>query len=109
MSMIPEWKYKLNDHVLFVDTMGWCIDGGTIKKICADKYPYYIVLTNRGAEINLGEHELFTKKKDAVREIIRLLKCDIVQSERRTEKLKGILSEYESANFQMRYMGEVLE
>jgi len=109
MSIIPEWKYKPNDDVFFVDELGWCIDAGTVKKIDGDKYPYYLVLTNRGAEITLSEHSLFLTKKEAVREIIRLLKCTIVASERRTEKLKGILSEYESANFQMRYMGEVLE
>lgn len=109
MIYIPTWKYSPNYPVFIVDDLGWVIVPATIKDICC-KYPtYYLVKTYRGAEITLGENRIFSTKKEAVLEIISRLKNSIAESEARIAKLKGILSEYESANFQMRYMGEVLE
>lgn len=109
MSYIPTLKYSPNDPVFIVDNLGWVIEPATIKDICC-KYPgYYLVKTDRGAEITLGENQIFSTKKEAVLEILTRLKNSIAASEARTAKLKGILSEYESANFQMRYMGEVIE
>lgn len=109
MIFIPALKYSPNYHVFIVDDLGWVIEPAIIKDICC-KYPaYYLVKTYRGEEITLAENHIFTTKKAAVLEILTRLKNSIAASEARTAKLKGILSEYESADFQMRYMGEVIE
>ena len=102
-------KYFPLDPVFIVDNVGWVIEPATIKEV-DNRFPgYYLVATDRGAEIKLGEDQIFSTKKEAVKEILTRLKNSIAASEARTAKLKGILSEYESANFQMRYMGELLE
>ena len=63
-------KYFPLDPVFIVDNVGLVIEPATIKEI-DNRFPgYYLVATDRGAEIKLGEDQIFSTKKEAVKEIL---------------------------------------
>ena len=119
MNEEQELKYKFNenDNAYFVSRDTWTIISATIteRKKLFDLHnprhyvPGYRIRLLNGSTTEVFEEWLFSSKRDAVGEIIRLLKGRIGEHRKAANHLQGILDNFQSANFQMRYMGEVIE
>ena len=106
----PKHKFNENDYAYFVNRDLWFVDCVLIcQKLMSSREPAYAVKLGNGTLTELSEKWLFSSKRDAVGEIIRLLKGRIGEHRQAANHLQGILDNFQSANFQMRYMGEVIE
>lgn len=106
----PKHKFNENDYAYFVNRDLWFVDCVLIcQKLMSSREPAYAVKLGNGTLTELSEKWLFSSKRDAVGEIIRLLKGRIGEHRKAANHLQGILDNFQSANFQMRYMGEVIE
>ena len=110
MNEEMKFKYDKNDKVLFVNRDHWIIDCVTVvERAETQMFPAYYVRLESGHITMLPEEWLFADKKDAVATIIRCLKERKEMYQEVVNNLQGKIDDFQSANFQMRYMGETLK
>ena len=104
------FKYNKGDSLLFVNRDLWAIDSVTVFERAETKmFPAYYVKLESGHITELPEKWLFASKKEAVEKIIECLKHRIEEERNVIHYFQGKLNDFQSWNFQMRYMGEVIE
>ena len=104
------FKYNKGDNLLFVNRDLWAIDSVTVFERAETKmFPAYYVKLESGHITELPEKWLFASKKEAVEKIIECLKHRIEEERNVIHYFQGKLNDFQSWNFQMRYMGEVIE
>lgn len=105
-------KFNKGDNVYFVDIDFWQIESATVynRTTINDKTRYYIKRENDTCYICVKEGYLCSSKKEAVEMIIQFLKdrlkCNYARND---DYIQKKLDYFQSANFQMRFMGEVIE
>lgn len=106
----PKKEYNKGDNLFFADRDFWVIDSVNVfDKLKFENRTEYFVTREDGSIIKVQEEWLFSSKRDAVAAIIQYLKHRIGEERKRINYLQGKLDDFQSANFQMRYMGEVIE
>ncbi len=111
MNENTELKFKHNkgDKVLFVNRDFWTIDSVTVFERAETKmFPAYYVKLESGHITKLPEEWLFADKKEAVKKIIECLEKRLADEREYCAFFQGKIDYFQSANFQMRYMGETL-
>jgi len=104
-----KFKYDKGDKVLFVNRDHWNIDSVTVFERAETKmFPAYYVKLESGHITELPEEWLFADKKEAVKKIIECLKKRLTDEREYCAFFQGKLDYFQSANFQVRYMGEVI-
>lgn len=105
-----KFKYDKNDRVLFVNRDFWTIDSVTVFERAETKsFPAYYVRLESGHITQLPEKWLFADKEDAVEKIIECLKDRLKNERQCSNYLQQKLDDFQSADFQMRYMGKTLK
>lgn len=104
-----KFKYNKGDKVLFVNRDFWTIDSVTVFERAETKmFPAYYVKLESGHITELPEEWLFADKKEAVKKIIECLEKRLADERKYCAFFQGKIDYFQSANFQMRYMGETL-
>ena len=105
-----KFKYNVNETVQYVNIADWCIESVVVhaQRMFSVSPAYYVERQN-GAYVLIPEHCLFSNRRDAVAEMIRRLKEVVAKYRDLANHFQGKLDDFQSANFQMRYMGEVIE
>ena len=106
----PKSKYNKGDNLFFANRDFWVIEPVNVfdKLVYQDRTEYFVAREDNSL-IKVQEEWLFSSKRDAVKKIIECLKHRIEEEREVTRYLQGKLDDFQSWNFQMRYMGEVIE
>lgn len=106
----PKFKYNKGENLFFANRDFWVIEPVNVfdKLVYQDRTEYFVAREDNSL-IKVQEEWLFSSKRDAVAAIIKHLKYRIGEHRECINYLQGKLDDFQSANFQMRYMGEVIE
>ncbi|MDD6338363.1 MAG: hypothetical protein PUC15_08295 [Lentisphaeria bacterium] len=106
----PKSKYNKGDNLFFANRDFWVIEPVNVfdKLVYQDRTEYFVAREDNSL-IKVQEEWLFSSKRDAVAAIIKYLKYRIGEHRKCINYLQGKLDDFQSWNFQMRYMGEVIE
>ena len=106
----PKKEYNKGDNLFFANRDFWAIEPVNVfdKLVYQDRTEYFVALEDNSL-IKVPEEWLFSSKRDAVAKIIEFLKYRIGEERKVIKYLQGKLDVFQSADFQMRYMGEVIE
>ena len=106
----PKFKYDVNETVLYVNTVDFFIESVIVRAQRMFSFsPAYYVERENGEYTLIPESKLFSSKRDAAAAMIRFLKETVTKYRDLANHFQNKLDYFQSANFQMRYMGEVIE
>jgi hypothetical protein len=110
-------KYQ-KDTFVYIHYEDRIIVGGTIESVCdyLDHYEYLVCLSDEAKKVTgceklipVYEEKVYLNKRDAVKAMLERLKKSIHFYSYMLEKDQNLFDYFSDPNFQMRYMGEVLE